>query len=231
MPISSALEPGVAISLWINAAKAGMVSTTDAANACEVITSTLSVSKGSENSNWQEFVSDVCQSPLPVVAVLPVHGNLRGVPPQIFTQIDFEFGVVAINDETLLISQDGSHVGLVKAHHKIVFPDAQSARRQMAEAVLEAEEILTGLDLVGSRVEIDDKISETLLNHIPPIGRHRDSQDLHSAFRMRLVIEYARHNSVAMASPSGDLNRLGVLNRLEKDVVELILAIASKVPN
>lgn len=230
MPMLTALEPAVAIALWINAAKAGSVTKTDAANACETITGQMEISVMDSPKSWLKFIEMNCEIIEPVVAVLPVQGDLRGVPSELFTRAHPNFGLVAITKNLLLLSLDGSQVTVVKVEHRVDFPDTHSARMQMAEAVSEAEEVLQSFDLVGSRVEIDKKIDESVLRHIPPIGRQRDNHDLHSAFRMRLVIDYARHQSMAISSPSNDQHRIKILNQLDKHVRELIVAIASKVP-
>lgn len=230
MPLLTALEPAVAISLWINAAKAGSVTRHDAANACETITGQMELSVMESSQSWLNFIEMNCEINEPVVAVLPVEGDLRGVPSQLFTKAHPNFGLVAITRNLLLLSLDGSQVTVVQVDHRIAFPDTHSARLQMAEAVSEAEEVLQSFDLVGSRLEIDKKIDESVLRHIPPIGRQRDNNDLHSAFRMRLVIDYARNQSIAISSPSNDLHRINILNQLDKHVRDLIIAIASKVP-
>lgn len=224
------LEPAVALALWFNAAKAGLVSQSDATNAAETVTGSLDISTGSGRSAWSEVIELACKNNTPVVAVLPKFGNLTGMPASLLTEIEISHGVVALDHDTLIAFSDSAEPLLISVEHQVQFPDLVHARQEFAQTLTFAEDVLSNLDLVGSRAEIDSALESLNTHHIPPIDRSRNRTDLDSAIRIRFAIELAIGQSAAISSRSQDIRRLEVLKNVKDAANHLIMAISSKMP-
>ncbi len=225
------LEPAITLALWFNAAKAGLVSQSDAANASESVTGYLEITRINSRLAWLEIVQLVCNRSAPVVATLPKFGNLSGIPASLLTEIDLTPGVVAIDNETLITFSESSEPLLFSVDHQVPFPDLVHVRQEFAQSLVLAEDVLSNLDLVGSRDEIDSALESLNTHHIPPIDRSRDRRDLDSAIRIRFAVELATGQSMAISSRSQDVRRLEVLTTVKDAANNLIVAISSKIPS
>jgi hypothetical protein len=211
----------VILALWLNAARSGFVSATDAANACETLADQLVYELASEPIHPKmypmlDLVSRAMVSTAPVTVALPVFGDPAGVPANVLAQVDPGSGVVAI-DETLLLARSTTRSWLVfEGSHNVAFHDLN-----------QATEFLASASLIGNSAEVEEELRNFRLLHLPPSLASRTQAALELAARIRIVANNAMQSSMAVASPSNDRKRLEVLQTLDRQARELLQAVST----
>jgi hypothetical protein len=222
----------VILALWLNAARSGLVSVTDAANACETLVDQLGYELASEPIHPKmypmlDLVARAIASAVPVTVALPVFGDPAGVPGQVLSEVDAQFGLVAI-DETLLLARSPSGSWLVfETPHNVAFHDLSHARRQLSESIVHASEFLASAELVGDSTEVEEELRNFRLLHLPPSLASRNQAALELAAKIRIVANKAMQSSMAIASPSTDRRRMEVLQTLDRQARELLQAVST----
>lgn len=214
-----AFPSAVVIALWLNAARSGAVSMTDAANAVEVITEQLGMLSDApdgsvESSPWQDLVDLVLQESNPVAVALPVDGDPAGIPSQVLTQIDRDFGVVAISNSALLVKRRGGSWIMIEATNKVVHHDLNQTRRILLEQIELAAKQLSASQLTGEQSHIRAALEAFRGLHLPPHLSKRSTDALEMAARVLIVAKGAISDSIAIHSPSLDRSRVAILEKL-----------------
>lgn len=235
MPVASNTPntpTAVILALWLNAARSGLVSATDAANACETLADQLGYEMASEPIHPKmypmlDLVSRAMASFTPVSVALPVFGDPAGVPVHILSQVDSECGLVAI-DRALLLARSPLGRWLVfENSHNVAFHDLNHARKQLSESIEIATEFLAGAALVGDSAEVEEELRNFRLLHLPPSLASRNHAALELAARIRIVVNSAMQSSMAIASPSNDRRRMEFLQTLDRQARELLQAVST----
>lgn len=213
------LPAAVPIALWLNAAKGGAVSKTDAANAVEVITEQIDLQNDDYQSFaaisvWLDLVSKVAQEPVPVAVALPVDGDPAGIPSKVLVQIDRAYGVVAINDSVLLVKSISGPWTLVHSENKVIHHDLNQTRRILLELIESATTQLSSSDLTGDQIKIRAALDAFRSLHLPPHLSKRSTDALEMAARVMIVANGALSDSIAIHSPSLDRSRVAILEKL-----------------
>ena len=133
---------------------------------------------------------------------------------------------VALTRELVLCVNSDGMWNYVRRENTIAIPDPVFAKQRFLNELEISAQLLSELDLVGSREEIEKALDALEQTHLPPIST-RDFASLNSAVRTRIATQCARSHTLAMASPSQDNNRLQILNSLEKTCTDLVYAISS----
>lgn len=231
MPTVPTTPIAVILALWLNAARSGLVSATDAANACETLADQMGYELASEPIHpamypMQDLVARALASAVPVTVALPVFGDPAGVPAHVLSQVDLDCGLVAIN-ETLLLARSATGNWLVfETPHNIAFRDMNHARMQLNESILLATEFLASAHLIGDSTEVEQELQNFRLLHLPPSLQSRNLAALELAARIRIVANNAMQTSMAIASPSNDRKRIEMLQTLDRQARELLQAAA-----
>jgi hypothetical protein len=213
------LPPAVVIALWLNAARISAVSATDAANAVEVITEQVSMLSESSDgtvatSTWQALVAAAVQQPVPVAVALPVDGDPAGIPSQVLSQIDRDFGVVAISNNELLVRQITGTWVMIHSPNKVVHHDLNQTRRILLEQIELATKQLSASELTGEQSHVRSALEAFRNLHLPPHLSKRSTDALEMAARVLIVAKGAIPDSIAIHSPSVDRQRVQVLQSL-----------------
>jgi hypothetical protein len=214
-----AFPPAVVLGLWLNAARSGAVSPTDAANALESVThqidlTTNVVDSDVKISTWLVLVELVKSANEPVAVALPIDGDPAGIPAPVLSLILRESGVVAINSDLLLHQQcDGSWV-LQTVHHKVIHYDLSQTRRNLTDHLALAIKQLASSDLIGDESEILDALDSFRTLHLPPSLTKRSVDALELASRVIIIANGAVKSATALHSPSIDRQRVQVLQSL-----------------
>lgn len=231
-PTTPTTPTAVILALWLNAARSGLVSATDAANACETLVDQLGYELASEPIQPKmypmlDLVAKAIAGSVPVTVALPVFGDPAGVPAHVLSQVDVQCGLVAI-DETLLLACSTSGNWLVfETSHNVAFHDLNHARRQLNESILLATEFLASAALIGDSAEVEEELRNFRLLHLPPSLASRNQQALELAAKIRIVANNAMQSSMAIASPSTDRRRMEVLQILDRQARELLQAVST----
>ena len=231
MPTVPTMPTCVVLAIWLNAARTGSVSLTDAANACETLIDQLGYELASEPVAPKmypmiDLVSLAVASSTPVTVALPVFGDPSGVPAHVLPQIDPDCGLVAVTSNLLLARSTTGRWLVIETLHNIAFADLNHARTALNETISHATEFLANADLIGDSTEVEDELRNFRLLHLPPSMPSRNSSALELAVRIRIVANMAVQRSMAMASPSTDRKRIEVLQTLDRAARELLQAIA-----
>jgi hypothetical protein len=211
--------PAVVLGLWLNAARSGAVSPTDAANAIESITQQIGIAKGGSNSDvetssWLELVRVAQKTNEPAVAALPVDGDQTGIPAGVLARIMRSSGVVAIGPSLLLCEQSDGFWILVSEPHKVFYYDLNQTRRSLTEEIATATDRLSASDLFGDESEILDALEAFHALHLPPHLSKRSKDALELAARVIIVADGAKASATALHSPSIDRQKVQVLQKL-----------------
>lgn len=219
--MSDALEfpPAVIIGLWLNAAHSGSVSLSDAANAIETVTNQVEITVDNEwpdcaITSWADLVRQVAASRTPVAVGLPVDGDPAGVPAIVLAKIDRDSGVVAIDENLLLLRKSDESWILAAAKNMVIHYDLNQTRRSLTDQIAESTEQLAASDLVGNEAEILLALEAFRALHLPPHLSKRSTSALESAAKISIVARGAISNSAALHSPSIDRLRLHHLEEL-----------------
>ena len=216
-----ALPPAVLLGLWLNAAQAGSVSATDAANALEAITEQVDVqivdnSVGVESS-WLDLVRTAASAAEPVAVGLPVPGDPAGVPVGVLATISVDSGVVAINRTQVLCQDSNAAWILMNETNNVLHYDLNQTRRSLMEQISESANQLAASDLVGDETEILAALESFRTLHLPPSLTKRSVDALELASRVIIIASGAIKSTTALHSPSIDQQRLKVLQSLIKE--------------
>jgi len=211
--------PAVLLGLWLNAARSGAVSTTDAANALESVTHQIDIATRGDESNrqissWIGLVELVKSENEPVAVALPVNGDPAGIPAPVLMRIMRESGVVAINSDLLLLQQSDEIWVLQSEHHKVIHYDLSQTRRNLTEHLGLATGQLSASELIGDETEIRDALDSFRTLHLPPSLTKRSSDALELAARVIIVASGALTSATAIHSPSIDRQKVQVLQSL-----------------
>ena len=221
----------VLIALWLNAARSGSVSATDAANACETLIDQLGYELAIEpiapaTYPMHDLVSLAMTSNVPVTVALPVFGDPAGVPAQVLSQVETDCGLVAITKNILLARSTSGSWRVFETAHSIVFQDLNHARTQFYETLSHATQFLAAADLVGDSAAIEEELRNFKLLHLPPSLPSRNVEALENAARIRIVANMAMQSTMAVASPSNYRKRIEILKTLDREARELLQAVS-----
>ena len=221
----------VLIALWLNAARSGSVSATDAANACETLIDQLGYELAIEpiapaTYPMHDLVSLAMTSNVPVTVALPVFGDPAGVPAQVLSQVETDCGLVAITKNILLARSTSGSWRVFETAHSIAFQDLNHARTQFYETLSQATQFLAAADLVGDSAAIEEELRNFKLLHLPPSLPSRNVEALENAARIRIVANMAMQSTMAVASPSNDRKRIEILKTLDRQARELLQAVS-----
>ena len=221
----------VLIALWLNAARTGSVSATDAANACETLIDQLGYELAIEpiapaTYPMHDLVSLAMTSNVPVTVALPVFGDPAGVPAHVLSQVETNYGLVAITKNILLARSTSGSWQVFETLHSIAFQDLNHARTQFYETLSQATQFLAAADLVGDSAAIEEELRNFKLLHLPPSLQSRNVEALETAARIRIVANMATQSTMAVASPSNDRKRIEILKTLDRQARELLQAVS-----
>ena len=221
----------VLLALWLNAARSGSVSATDAANACETLIDQLGYELAIEpiapaTYPMHDLVSLAMTSNVPVTVALPVFGDPAGVPAQVLSQVETDCGLVAITKNILLARSTSGSWRVFETAHSIAFQDLNHARTQFYETLSQATQFLAAADLVGDSAAIEEELRNFKLLHLPPSLPSRNVEALENAARIRIVANMAMQSTMAVASPSNDRKRIEILKTLDCQARELLQAVS-----
>ena len=221
----------VLIALWLNAARSGSVSASDAANACETLIDQLGYELAIEpiapaTYPMHDLVSLAMTSNYPVTVALPVFGDPAGVPAQVLSQVETECGLVAITKNILLARSTSGSWRVFETAHSIAFQDLNHARTQFYETLSQATQFLAAADLVGDSAAIEEELRNFKLHHLPPSLLSRNVEALENAARIRIVANMAMQSTMAVSSPSNDRKRIEILKTLDRQARELLQAVS-----
>ena len=222
----------VIAALWLNAARTGSVTPTDAANACETLFDQLGYELASEPIHpkmypMQDLVSQALASPVPVTVGLPVSGDPAGIPAQVLSAIDLSHGVAAVNGKVLLGKSTAGRWLVFESTHNIAFQDLNHARTQLNESISQATLLLADAELIGDDTAVVEALQNFRLLHLPPSLVSRNVAAFELAARIRIVASNAISHSTAIASPSTDRKRIEVLQNLDRQARELLQAVST----
>lgn len=214
-----AFPSAVVLGLWLNAARSGAVSPTDAANALESVTHQIDLTTDDETfnvgiSSWLGLVELVKIANNPVAIALPIAGDPAGIPASVLARISHEPGVVAISSELLLLAQSEDTWVLHSVQNKVIHYDLSQTRRNLTDQLALATKQLAASDLVGDETEILDALDSFRTLHLPPHLTKRSTDALELAARIIIIANGAVSNAAAVHSPSIDRQRVLVLQNL-----------------
>jgi len=202
--------PAVVLGLWLNAARTGAVSATDATNALETISGQINL----RDSTWAQLINVVIQTSEPVAIALPVDGDPAGVPAGTLKRIVRASGVVAIDTDLLLCQSSESDWILISEPHNVMHYDLSQARRTLTDQIANAANQLLASELVGDETEVIDALNSFRALHLPPHLSKRSTDALELAARVIIIAHGALSSSSAFHSPSVDRLRVGILEEL-----------------
>jgi hypothetical protein len=219
MSLEYAFPPAVVLGLWLNAARSGSVSPTDAANALESVTNEVDVkfndaTRDPEIKPWIFVVNHVIQKAAPVAVAIPIAGDPAGIPIGSLSCIDKDAGVVAISTNSLLVKNVDQSWEVVSAINTVIHYDLNQTRRALVEQVDISARQLAANDLIGDESEILDALESFRTLHLPPSLTKRSSDALELAARVNIIASGAIKSASAIHSPSIDRQRLTVLQKL-----------------
>lgn len=214
-----ALPPAVLIALWLNAAKVGSVSVTDATNAIETITNQIGIGTDldtslAETSSWLALVKRATAKAEPVAVGLPVDGDPAGVTTGVLSKIDRSVGVVALDRNYLLCKNLDHEWVLIAEINNVLHHDLSQSKRRLTEMISSSVDQLSASELVGDDTKIVTALESFRTLHLPPHLSQRSVDALELAARIWIVARGAISTSIAMHSPSLDSKRVQVLEQL-----------------
>ena len=214
-----AFPPAVVLALWLNAARSGAVSPTDAANAIESVTQQIAIESGDDSSgvaasSWLGLVEIVQKAIEPVAIALPVDGDPAGVPANVLTRIMRASGVVAISADLILCQLSNETWVLLAEPHKVLHYDLNQTRRILTAQIELATKFLSASELIGNESDILDALHAFRTLHLPPSLTKRSSDALELAARVNIIASGAIRSASALHSPSIDRQKVLVLQKL-----------------
>lgn len=217
-----ALPPAVLIALWLNAAKVGSVTVTDATNAIETITNQIDIARDifaspAEKSAWLDLVRQVAAQSVPVAVGLPVDGDPAGVPINLLSKVERSVGVVAIDRDHILCQNLDQTWVIIPETNNVLHHDLSQSKRRLAEQISLSATQLAASELIGDETEIVEALNSFRTLHLPPHLSQRSVEALELAARIWIVARGAISNSMAIHSPSLDAKRVQVLEQLMQE--------------
>lgn len=217
-----ALPPAVLIALWLNAAKVGSVTVTDATNAIETITNQIDVARDifaspAEQCAWLDLVRQVSAQSVPVAVGLPIDGDPTGVPISLLCKIERSVGVVAIDRNHILCQNLDQTWVIIPETNNVLHHDLSQSRRRLAEQISLSATQFAASELIGDETEIVEALNSFRTLHLPPHLSQRSVEALELAARIWIVARGAILNSMAIHSPSLDAKRVQVLEQLMQE--------------
>jgi hypothetical protein len=211
--------PAVVLGLWLNGARTGVVSPTDAANALETITGQIDIQIENQAAKiqdftWVELINLAMQTSQPVAVALPVDGDPAGVPVGVLKQIFRESGVVAINTQILLCQSLESTWILISEPNNVMHYDLGQSRQSLAEQIAVAAARLSAGELIGDETKIINALDSFRALNLPPHLSKRSTEALELAARVIIISRGAIAGSSAVHSPSVDRLRVENLEQL-----------------
>ena len=227
-----AFPPAVVLGLWLNAARSGAVSPTDASNALESVTHQIDIATNGDDSSikissWLELVELVQSANAPVAIALPIDGDPAGVPVSVLKRIVRESGVVAINSDLLLLQLSDNSWVLRSVHHKVIHYDLSQTKRNLTDHLALATRQLASSDLIGDESEILEALDSFRTLHLPPSLTKRSSDALELASRVIIIASGAIDSATALHSPSIDQRRVRVLQGLITESRAVLQSVAT----
>ena len=226
----SSAPVAINIALWINAARKGTVTQTDAINACETLVAETGAAVHLEpetefNLDCKSVLRLGMASDVPVAVGLPVAGDPSGVPISSLPKFEMQSGVVALDQRSLLINTLESGWIVVSCDHTVTHQDFNFAKEDFTKSLASATEYLASTDLVADDVATVKALSEFKLTHLPPISdKHLVAMEL--AAKVNIVAQHAITDSIVFASPSQDTVRIHVLQQLQRSCHRVLQASA-----
>ena len=215
------------LTVWLNAWQSNHISAFDAANACESITSSLDVLIQDARHPWIDLLAQYGPSSSPFRVAMPTPGNPDGIPREVSQMFNSILGLIVMENR-VVIGQGTDHTWrATDVQLAPVFYDFQHARTNLMQTLTDAQETLSHLDLVGSRVTADSVLKELSFGHLPPTTPQRMVDTLEQALRIATLARIARDDSIAMSSRSQDHERSKILIDLERQAQHLLQAAAS----
>lgn len=217
-----ALPPAVLIALWLNAAKVGSVTVTDATNAIETITNQIDVAgdiftSTAQQCAWLDLVRQVAAQSVPVAVGLPVDGDPAGVPINLLSKIERSAGVVAIDRDHIIYQNLDQTWVIIPETNNVLHHDLNQSKRRLAEQISLSATQLSASELIGDETDIVVALNSFRTLHLPPHLSQRSVDALELAARIWIVARGAISNSMAIHSPSLDAKRVRVLEQLMQE--------------
>jgi hypothetical protein len=218
----------IELALWLNQFRQGNITHTDACNAAETITESLTVLKNGQELGWPAVTEKVAAAATPIYAILPLPGNPYGLSVQTLSEIDPAKGVLALSHNLVLAwTPELKTWNVLTIQMPPVFLELKAARLHLQELIDESTQVLSSLDLHGDRDPIDEELYELRAIYLPPALSERIKTDLERAERIWLICQYGINESIAHGSPSSDALKVQTLNQLKTAALELMAACSS----
>lgn len=227
MPDPQVLPPAVVLGLWVNAAKSGLVSHTDAANALETITDQVEINQaadisGSAPTPWMDLVTYANNQLDPVAVALPIEGDPSGVPAWLLSRLEPSSGVIALDNSALLVNHKDYGWSKVVCEHAVNHQDFNFARSQMMRSLVEVTQTLSEVDMIGDALLVEESLKQAILPKLPPAVSEKHFESIELSLRVQVIATSAMRNSSVVASPSLDTVRIIALKRLQEDARKLM---------
>lgn len=227
-----AFPPAAVLGLWLNAARSGAVSATDAANAIEAVTQQIDIQlgdnpPGDKGSSWLGLVEVAIGASEPAAIALPIDGDPAGVPAKVLSQISRDSGVVAIGSDLLLCKQSNESWILLAEPHKVLHYDLSQTRRILTAQIELATKFLSASELIGNESYILDALHSFRTLHLPPSLTKRSADSLELAARVIIIANGAIKSATAIHSPSIDQQKVQVLQNLIKESRAVLQSVVS----
>lgn len=220
--------PVLPMAIWLNAARNGQVSYTDAANACETITQSTSLNGCPSRNAWLGLTQIVQESSQSCIATLPSPGDPAGLPIELLVRMQTDFGAIATGNSWVVYHDVEHGWSMHHTQHRVRQPDHAHSRKEFLSTLEQATAHLASADLVGDRKEIDLLLEQLDTIALPPSINSRQLDFLHQAIRVRIVSQAALTQAHIPSSPSADRRRIAVLQQVENCARNLMSAIASQ---
>lgn len=221
--------PAVEIAVWLNQFRRGQLSASDATNALEFLTESLTYNQDDADKSWQNLVLDLPKLDTPFFAVLPMPGRTFGLTSDLLSSIDASQGVVILGKNLILAArrrEDGwsSIWSLIEIQNQPEFLDAGSTRRSFLELLEKSAKLLSSLDLQADRKSIDAELEKLRPIYLPPLVNRKTLADLDLATRIWVIADHGLVAANSFESPSKDRMRIDALSNLKSSALELMAA-------
>ena len=228
--MKSELPQSIALCAWLNSWRAGLVTTSDCANAAESITGFHTISHEAVNISWRTFLDTVSQDRSLALPALPLPGQPHGVPTTLLQQAAHPEGFVGFGTRGVIEFLPSSAARFHDIDHAIPVLDRQHARQTFLMQLSESTEQLNSMSVMGNRDSADNATATAAFLHLPPSPSGRDIETAHLAFKIARVCAFAINHSQVVNSRSRDIARISVLRELERSANDLLRAVAIHYP-
>ena len=214
---------------WLNSWQSGHLTAFDVANACETISGSLDVTIRGTRHPWVELLALHGPISSPFRVALPSPGNPDGIPLDVLTNFETTHGLIVMGNHLVIGTSPDSTWQSAEVELSTIQYDLQDARISMLEALQNAQDSLSHLDLIGSRATADDTLKDLSFGQLPPSTPKRTIDAIDLAFRITTLASIAKDESAAPSSRSQDHERIRILTELEKSAQYLLQAAVSSV--